>query len=128
MTDAFLPLMSEHGRIVNISSGLGNCERWGMTRNSLEKRLHAAKSVKEADDLAQEFLVSISYELFLPALTRAFATECDAQGYGGEGWVGRIDVFSFKDVPQCIDEVSCGYFGRPNESLISTIQGICCRQ
>lgn len=56
MTDALLPVMGEHGRVVNVSSGLGNCSRLGMTGEIVE-RLHGASSIADADALANDFKV-----------------------------------------------------------------------
>ncbi|KAK7053491.1 hypothetical protein VNI00_004117 [Paramarasmius palmivorus] len=89
MTNAFLPLMHEKGRIVNLSSGLSHL---GPIRNrSLVQRFVNASSIAQADELAEEWQDSVadgsysrkgwpsmSYsvsKMLMNALTRTFAAE-----------------------------------------------------
>jgi carbonyl reductase 1 len=52
MTEAFLPLLHERGRVVNVSSGLTR-----LASEELKKKMLAVKSVKEADALVKDFKV-----------------------------------------------------------------------
>lgn len=89
MTNAFLPIIHDEGRVVNVSSGLGRLD-W-IPNESLRERFRAAASVAEADALIKEFRDGVkdgsysqkgwpamSYTISkagLNALTRGFAVE-----------------------------------------------------
>jgi len=104
MTDAFLPLMDEHGRVVNISSGLTR-----LAPEEMKKRLGAVGSVKEADGIMEEFknavkegtVPKLGYpeqaypcsKILLNALTKGFAADNKTAhpglliNYVNPGWV-----------------------------------------
>ncbi|ESK96611.1 carbonyl reductase [Moniliophthora roreri MCA 2997] len=89
MTKAFLPLMHEKGRIVNLSSGLSHLGP--ISNRTLVQRFLTASRVEQADALAKEWQDSVadgsyskkgwpsmSYsvsKMLMNALTRAFAAE-----------------------------------------------------